>query len=60
MSDIFEEVEEKLREDKLQVWWNKYGMVAIGAAVGVVLFVGLFSAFTSWRSGENADRKSVV
>ena len=55
MSDIFEEVEEKLREDKLQVWWSKYGMVAIGAAVGLVLFVGLYSVFTSWRASENAN-----
>jgi len=54
VSDIFEEVEEKLREDKLQVWWNKYGMVAIGAAVGLVLFVGLYSVYSSWRSSENA------
>ncbi len=55
MSDIFEEVEEKLREDKLQVWWDKYGMIAIGAAVGLVLFVGLYSVFTAWRSSQNAS-----
>lgn len=54
MSDIFEEVEEKLREDKLQVWWNKYGMVAIGAAVGLVLFVGAYGAYNSWRASVNA------
>ena len=54
MSDIFEEVEEKLREDKLQVWWNRYGMIAVGAAVGVVLFVGAFSAWTAWRASVNA------
>ena len=54
VSDIFEEVEEKLREDKLQVWWSKYGNVAIGAAVGLVLFVGAYSAYQSWRSSVNA------
>ena len=54
MSDIFEEVEEKLREDKLQVWWDKYGMVAIGAAVGLVLFVGAYGAFNAWRASANA------
>ena len=49
MSDIFEEVEEKLREDKLQIWWSKYGMVAIGAAVGLVLFVGAYGAWNLRR-----------
>ncbi len=53
VSDIFEEVEERLREDKLQVWWRKYGMYAIGAAVGLVVFVGLYSAWTAWQESNN-------
>jgi hypothetical protein len=56
VSDIFEEVEEKLREDKLQVWWDKYGMIAIGAAVGLVLFVGLYYGVVSpWRASQSAS-----
>ncbi|MDX2234368.1 MAG: tetratricopeptide repeat protein [Hyphomonadaceae bacterium] len=53
MTDIFEEVEERLREDKLQVFWRKYGAYVIAAAVGLVVVVGLSSAWTVWSTANN-------
>jgi hypothetical protein len=53
VSDIFEEVEERLREDKLQTWVRKYGLVALGVAVGAVILVGLASAYEAWREQNN-------
>lgn len=49
MSDIFEEVEEKLREDQLQTWWRKYGAFAIGAVAAVLLGAAAFIGFQEWR-----------
>lgn len=46
MADIFREVEEDLRRDKLEDLWEKYGVVVIGAAVG---FVALVAAIMFWR-----------
>lgn len=53
MTDIFEEVETGLREDKFQTWWRKYGAWAIGAAVAVVVGVGFSGVYTTWRSSVN-------
>lgn len=56
MTDIFEEVETGLREDKLQTWWKKYGNWAIGAGIAVVVGVGLSGVFTTWRTSVNRDQ----
>lgn len=56
VTDIFEEVEERLREDQLQTWWKKYGNVAMGAAVAAVLLVGFSGVFTTWRASVNQSQ----
>ena len=38
--DIFRDVEETLRDDKLKAFWQKYRYVIIGFAVLIVVFVG--------------------
>lgn len=53
MTDIFEEVETGLREDKLQSWLRKYWLVAIGAVVAVVLGVVLYNVWGAWRQSDN-------
>lgn len=48
MSDVFEEVEESLRQDKASELWRKYGWIVIGAAALIVLatlVVNLMSYF---------------
>lgn len=37
MSDIFQEVEEELRQDQMRVLWQRYGAYVIGAAVAIVV-----------------------
>ncbi len=46
MGDIFQEVEEDLRRDRLNKLWAVYGKYAIGAAVAIVLGT---SASVGWR-----------
>jgi len=47
LADIFREVEEDLRRDKLEVLWEKYGILVIGGAVGFVL---LIAGTMFWRN----------
>jgi hypothetical protein len=46
MSDIFREVDEDLRRDRLEQLWKRYGAWIIAAAL---LIVGATAAFTAWR-----------
>jgi hypothetical protein len=46
MSDIFREIDEELRRDRLDKLWKRYGGYVIGLAVVVVLIV---AAFVGWR-----------
>jgi hypothetical protein len=40
VGDIFREIDEELRQDKLAKWWKQYGNYVIAAAVLVVVAVG--------------------
>jgi hypothetical protein len=53
VSDIFEEVEERLREDKLQTFLRRYGGVLIGLAIGLVVAVALYSAWDAWSNSND-------
>ncbi|MEM1151102.1 MAG: tetratricopeptide repeat protein [Pseudomonadota bacterium] len=48
MSDIFEEVEEEVRKDKLGEVWRRYGWIVWLSALAIVGFV----AFSEWRSAQ--------
>ena len=39
MSDIFAEVDADLRRDRWQALWDRYGLLVICGAVGIVLLV---------------------
>lgn len=59
MTDVFEEVEEGLRQDKASSLWKKYGAFVIG---GIVLVVGGVAAweYYSWQKAEAIDRDARV
>lgn len=46
MSDIFREVDEDLRTERAKQLWQRYGKLAIGAAVAVILGV---AGYTLWQ-----------
>lgn len=57
MSDIFEEVEEEVRKDRLGELWKRYGWIVWLAAIAIVGFV----AFSEWRSGQvDAQKRAQV
>ena len=56
--NLFKEIDEELRQEKMAVLWKKYGTLIIGAAVLVVGSVAAFQAWQAWdsnrRSAESA------
>lgn len=54
MSDIFREVDEDVRRDKLAAFWGRYGNAVIGLAVLVVLAVAGWR-FYQWQELKKAE-----
>jgi hypothetical protein len=54
VADIFQEVDEEVRQDKLNRLWKKYAPVLIGLAVLVVLAT---AGITGWRQYVNNERE---
>lgn len=50
MADIFNEIDEELRRDRLRKLWERYGVLMIAAAVAVVVAVAGWTAWTHWRA----------
>ncbi|GGA72280.1 membrane protein [Nitratireductor aestuarii] len=52
MSDdsFIREVNEELRQDQLKAFWNRFGSIAIGAAVLIVLATAAFVAYEYWST----------
>jgi hypothetical protein len=55
MSDIFREVDEELRRDRLEQLWKRYGSWIIAAAVVVVVAT---AAVTFWREYQRKQRQA--
>ena len=55
MSDIFTEVDEDLRRDRVEKLWKAYGKYVIAAAVLAVIGTGAWTAWSEWQRREAAD-----
>ena len=53
MSDIFQEIDNELRRDRLSRFWDQNGLVIIVASVALVLVVTVSVIFSSWRASQN-------
>jgi hypothetical protein len=49
MSDIFQEVDDDLRQDRMQALAKRYGGVAIGVAIAIVVATGGYKAWQTWH-----------
>ena len=49
MADIFQEIDEDLRRDRMAKLWTRYGKYAIGAAVLIVVATAAGVAYQNWR-----------
>lgn len=59
MSDIFHEVDEEVRRERLRQMWDRYGLFAIAAAVLLIAAVGAWRGYQWWeqkKAGEAGVR----
>lgn len=49
MADIFNEIDEELRQEKLKKLWDRYGVLLLVVAVLIVAAVGGWRAYDHWR-----------
>jgi hypothetical protein len=55
MTDIFREVDEALREDRVKAIWDRHGRLIIAGAVAIVL---ASAGFVGWRSYSQSQAQS--
>ncbi len=55
VADIFQEVDEEVRRERLQKLWESYGHYAIAAAVVVVLAVAAWRGYEWWQARQAAQ-----
>ena len=55
MSDIFREVDEDLRRDRLEKVWKQYGAAIVGA---VLVIVAGTAGFVAWRNHQHAEAEA--
>ena len=55
MSDIFQEVDEEVRREKLQQLWERHSNLIVAAALVVVLAVGGWRGYDWWESQKAAE-----
>lgn len=55
MSDIFREVDEDVRKERMMLLWKRYGVLVVGAAVLLVVLFGGWKAYESWRDSERRE-----
>ncbi|MDC3401995.1 tetratricopeptide repeat protein [Alphaproteobacteria bacterium] len=53
MSDIFQEVDNELRRDRLSTFWDQNATILISACVAVILVVALSVGYQSYQQSQN-------
>jgi hypothetical protein len=53
VSDVFEEVEESLRQDQYQSFFKRYGAWLIGAVIAFLASIGAFQVYQSWQANQS-------
>ena len=52
MADIFDEIDEDLMRDQMQLLWARYGNLVMAAVATIVLLVGLRQGYTAWQTSQ--------
>lgn len=60
MSDIFIEVDEALKQEKLENIWQKYGGFFIGFLSVIILGTGANAGYQSWQTTRNATQTDLL
>jgi len=54
MSDMFNEVDEELRKERMEALWKKYGLILITIAVLIIAVVGGSQFWINYQAGKSA------
>ena len=52
MADIFDEIDEELKQDRTKALWTRYGKFVIAAAAAVVSGVGASQGYSAWTQSQ--------
>jgi hypothetical protein len=52
MADIFDEIDEEMKQDRAKAVWLRYGKYLAAAAAAVVLGVGASQGFSAWKQSQ--------
>jgi hypothetical protein len=50
MADIFDEIDEDLKRDHMQLLWARYGKIVIAVVLAIVLLVAVRQGYTAWQT----------
>jgi hypothetical protein len=53
MADIFDEIDEDLKRDQMQMLWARYGKIVMAVVAAVILLVGARQGYTAWQSNQS-------
>ena len=53
MADIFDEINEELKQDRQAVLWQRYGKYVIGVAVLIIALVGARQGYVYWKEARD-------
>ena len=56
MSDVFEEVEESLRQDKVSLWWKRYGIFVWAIGLSIIGAVA-WREYALYQAGEETEAR---
>ncbi|WP_448205120.1 DUF2659 family protein [Azospirillum sp. sgz302134] len=60
MSDIFREVDEDLRRDRMERLFKRYGGVALAGALAVVAATGGYTAWRNWQQSQHQQETAAL
>ena len=52
MADIFDEIDEDLKRDQMQLLWARYGKLVMAAVAAIVLIVALRQSYAAWQTSK--------
>ena len=60
MSDIFKEVDDALKQEKVEQFWSKHKHLIIGGIVAIIVATGIYSTYIGWLHGQQEEKTAVI
>jgi hypothetical protein len=59
-SELFREIEEDIRKDRLKRLWDRYGMVLVAAVAAILLAAAGWQLWQNWQRGRAAEETAAL